>query len=77
MHHGPSTNATRNSASLIDFLALEVSRDGADSPPNCVNRVFRGDINKIAVDQVIYCVGGSAGKMIDDGTIIRLGRDRL
>ena len=38
-----------------------------------VNRVVARDINKVAVDQVIYCCWcDEDGKVIDDGTITRL-----
>jgi aminomethyltransferase len=41
-----------------------------------VNRVITRDINKVAVDQVIYCCWcDSEGKVIDDGTITRLGEN--
>src|SRR5690242_20968715 len=41
-----------------------------------VNRVICRDINKVAVDQVIYgCWCDPEGKVIDDGTITRLGEN--
>jgi len=41
-----------------------------------VNRVIARDINKVAVDQVIYCCWcDPQGKVIDDGTITRLGEN--
>jgi aminomethyltransferase len=41
-----------------------------------VNRVISRDINKVAVDQVIYCCWcDPEGKVIDDGTITRLGEN--
>jgi aminomethyltransferase len=41
-----------------------------------VNRVICRDINKVAVDQVIYCCWcDSEGKVVDDGTITRLGEN--
>src|SRR4029077_19482657 len=41
-----------------------------------VNRVISRDINKVAVDQVIYCCWcDSDGKVVDDGTITRLGEN--
>jgi len=40
-----------------------------------VNRVISRDINKVAIDQVIYCCWcDSEGKVVDDGTITRLAR---
>jgi aminomethyltransferase len=41
-----------------------------------VNRVISRDINKVSVDQVIYCCWcDPEGKVIDDGTITRLGEN--
>jgi aminomethyltransferase len=41
-----------------------------------VNRVISRDIHKVAVDQVIYCCWcDPEGKVIDDGTITRLGEN--
>jgi aminomethyltransferase len=41
-----------------------------------VNRVITRDIQKVAVDQVIYCCWcDPEGKVIDDGTITRLGEN--
>ena len=42
-----------------------------------VNRVIARDINKVAVDQVIYCCWcDEEGKIVDDGTITRLEENR-
>jgi aminomethyltransferase len=41
-----------------------------------VNRVIARDVGKVAVDQVIYCCWcDPEGKVIDDGTITRLGEN--
>jgi len=41
-----------------------------------VNRVIARDINKVAIDQVIYCCWcDPRGRVIDDGTITRLGEN--
>src|SRR5260370_5835318 len=41
-----------------------------------VDRVISRDINRVAVDQVIYCCWcDPEGKVIDDGTITRLGEN--
>ena len=41
-----------------------------------INRVIARDIRKVAVDQVIYCCWcDEQGKVIDDGTITRLGEN--
>ena len=42
-----------------------------------MNRVIARDINKVAIDQVIYCCWcDEEGKIIDDGTITRLEENR-
>ena len=76
MHHEHEYNAIRNSAALIDisplFKYLVTGRDAT----KFVNRVICRDINKVAVDQVIYCCWcDPEGKVIDDGTITRLGEN--
>lgn len=76
MHHEHEYNAIRNSAAVIDisplFKYLITGRDAT----KLVNRVITRDINKVAVDQVIYCCWcDSEGKVIDDGTITRLGEN--
>jgi len=76
MTHEHEYNAIRNSAALIDvtplFKYLVTGRDAT----RLVNRIIARDINKVAVDQVIYCCWcDSTGKVIDDGTITRLGEN--
>ena len=72
-HHEHEYNAIRNAAALIDvtplFKYLITGRDAT----RFVNRVLARDINKVAVNQVIYCCWcDEDGKVIDDGTITRL-----
>ena len=72
-HHEHEYNAIRNAAALIDvtplFKYLITGRDAT----KFVNRVVARDINKVAVNQVIYCCWcDEDGKVIDDGTITRL-----
>jgi len=76
MHHEHEYNAIRNSAALIDisplFKYLVTGRDAT----KLVNRVIARDINKVAVDQLIYCCWcDPQGHVIDDGTITRLGEN--
>jgi aminomethyltransferase len=76
MHHEHEYNAIRNAAALIDisplFKYLITGRDAT----RFVNRVISRDINKVAIDQVIYCCWcDPEGKVIDDGTITRLGEN--
>jgi aminomethyltransferase len=72
-HHEHEYNAIRNASALIDvtplFKYLLTGRDAT----RFVNRVLARDINKVAVNQVIYCCWcDEDGKVIDDGTITRL-----
>jgi aminomethyltransferase len=76
MHHEHEYNAIRNSAALIDISPLFKYRVTGRDATKLVNRVISRDINKVAVDQVIYCCWcDSEGKVIDDGTITRLGEN--
>src|SRR2546421_8614496 len=77
MHHDHEYNAILNSAALIDISPLFKYRVTGRYATKFVNRVISRDINKVAVDQVIYCCWcDPEGKVIDDGTITRLGEDR-
>jgi len=76
MHHEHEYNAIRNSAALIDISPLFKYRVTGCDATKFVNRVISRDINKVAVDQVIYCCWcDPEGKVIDDGTITRLGEN--
>src|SRR5256885_417975 len=74
MHHEHEYNAIRNSAALIDISPLFKYRVTGRDAKKLVNRVIARDIHKVAIDQVIYCCWcDPQGKVIDDGTITRLG----
>ena len=76
MTHEHEYNAIRNSAALIDITPLFKYHVTGRDATKLVNRVITRDINKVAVDQVIYCCWCDAeGKVIDDGTITRLGEN--
>ena len=76
MHHEHEYNAIRNAAALIDISPLYKYRVTGREATKLVNRVIARDINKVAVDQVIYCCWcDPEGKVIDDGTITRLGEN--
>jgi len=76
MHHEHEYNAIRNSAAVIDISPLFKYLITGKDATRLVNRVITRDINKVAVDQVIYCCWcDSEGKVIDDGTITRLGEN--
>ncbi len=77
MHHEHEYNAIRNAAALIDVSPLFKYMIGGRDATRFVNRLITRDINKIAVDQVIYCCWcDEDGKVIDDGTITRLEENR-
>src|ERR1700675_3078082 len=76
MHHEHEYNAIRNSAALIDVSPLFKYHVTGRDATKLVNRVITRDINKVAVDQVIYCCWcDPEGKVIDDGTITRLAEN--
>ena len=76
MHHEHEYNAIRNSSALIDISPLFKYRVTGRDATKFVNRVIARDINKVATDQVIYCCWcDPEGKVIDDGTITRLGEN--
>jgi aminomethyltransferase len=76
MTHEHEYNAIRNSAALIDITPLFKYHVTGRDATKLVNRVITRDINKVAVDQVIYCCWCDVeGKVIDDGTITRLGEN--
>ena len=75
-HHEHEYNAIRNAAALIDVTPLFKYRISGKDATKFVNRVITRDINKVAVGQVIYCCWcDEQGKVIDDGTISRLGEN--
>jgi len=75
-HHEHEYNAIRNSAALIDISPLFKYRVTGRDATRLVNRVISRDINKVAIGQVIYCCWcDSEGKVVDDGTITRLGEN--
>jgi aminomethyltransferase len=76
-HHEHEYNAIRNAAALIDVTPLYKYMISGRDATRFVNRVIARDINKVAVNQVIYCCWcDEEGKIIDDGTITRLEEDR-
>ena len=76
-HHEHEYNAIRNAAALIDVTPLFKYMISGRDATRFVNRIIARDINKVAVDQVIYCCWcDEEGKIIDDGTITRLEENR-
>jgi aminomethyltransferase len=75
-HHEHEYNAIRQAAALIDVTPLFKYRVTGKDATKLVNRVITRDINKVAVGQVIYTSWcDEEGKVIDDGTISRLGEN--
>jgi aminomethyltransferase len=76
MHHEHEYNAIRNAAALIDVSPLFKYMITGKDASRFVDRVITRDIKKVAVGQVIYCCWcDEDGKVIDDGTISRLGEN--
>src|ERR1700688_4330758 len=76
MHHDHEYNAIRNACALIDVTPLYKYRIEGKDATKFANRVITRDINKVKIGQVIYCCWcDEQGKVIDDGTISRLGEN--
>ncbi len=76
VHHEREYNAIRNAAALIDVSPLFKYRLSSRHAASLADRILTRDVKKIAVGQAAYthwCDG--AGKVIDDGTLQRLGED--
>jgi len=76
--HDREYHAIRNAAALIDVSPLyKYDIDGPDAL-RFVNRVITRDAAKCALQQAMYtCLCDEEGKVIQDGTIFRLGERRL
>ena len=75
-NHEREYNAIRNAAALIDVSPLFKYRVSGRDATRLVDRVVTRDVQKMAVGQVSYtnwCDGD--GKVIDDGTVSRLGSE--
>jgi len=75
-HHEHEYNAIRNATAMIDVSPLYKYMVSGKDATKFVNRVITRDITRVAVGQVIYCCWcDEQGKVIDDGTISRLGEN--
>jgi aminomethyltransferase len=75
-HHEREYNAIRNAAALIDVSPLFKYRVAGKDAARLADRILTRDVPKMKVGQVAYthwCDG--LGKVIDDGTLSRLGED--
>ncbi len=69
--------AIRNAAALIDVSPLYKYEVNGPDAALLLNRIMTRDLSKCAIDQVMYSPWcDDDGKLIDDGTIARLGPDR-
>ncbi len=77
-HHEHEYNAIRNAAALIDVSPLfKYLVTGADAA-RFVDRLITRDVSKMSVGQVFYTPWcDEHGKVIDDGTVSRLGDTRF
>jgi aminomethyltransferase len=75
-HHEHEYNAIRNAAALIDISPLYKYRVTGRDATRLVDRVITRDVRKVAVGQVVYTPWcDERGKVIDDGTVARLGEN--
>ncbi|MGE0407571.1 MAG: aminomethyltransferase family protein, partial [Candidatus Korobacteraceae bacterium] len=75
-HHEHEYNAIRNAAALIDITPLFKYLVSGPDATRLVNRVITRDITRVAIGQVVYCCWcDPEGKVIDDGTVTRLGEN--
>src|SRR6187431_1760701 len=77
-HHEHEYNAIRNAAALIDVSPLFKYIITGPDASRLVDRIITRDVAKMAVGQVFYTPWcDEYGKVIDDGTVSRLGDDRF
>ena len=75
-HHEHEYNAIRNAAALIDITPLYKYRLTGRDATRLVDRVITRDMRKVSVGQVVYTPWcDERGKVIDDGTVSRLGEE--
>ena len=73
-HHEHEYNAIRNAAALIDVSPLFKYLLSGPDAARLVDRIITRDVTKMAVGQVYYTPWcDERGKVIDDGTVTRLG----
>lgn len=75
-HHEHEYNAIRNAAALIDISPLYKYKVTGRDATKLVDRVITRDMRKVSVGQVVYTPWcDELGKVIDDGTVSRLGEN--
>lgn len=76
--HDQEYHAIRNSAALIDVSPLYKYDIGGNDALKFVDRVITRDAAKCALHQAMYtCLCDEEGKVIQDGTVFRLGESRF
>lgn len=76
--HDIEYNAIREQAAVIDVSPLFKYEISGPDAPRLADRLMTRDVSKLAVDQVFYTPWcDERGKVIDDGTVTRLARDRF
>ncbi|MBM4299715.1 MAG: aminomethyl transferase family protein, partial [Deltaproteobacteria bacterium] len=74
--HDYEYHAIRNTAGLIDISPLYKYDVTGEDALRLVNRVITRDAAKCAVGQALYgCICDNEGKVIQDGTVFRLGEN--
>jgi aminomethyltransferase len=77
-HHEHEYNAIRNGCALIDISPLFKYHLHGPDAVKLVDRIITRDAARLAVGQVYYTPWcDDDGKVIDDGTVARLGEDRV
>ncbi len=75
-HHEHEYNAIREAAALFDISPLFKYLIGGPDSGKLIDRIITRDVRKVAVGQMIYTPWcDEQGKVIDDGTVSRLGED--
>jgi aminomethyltransferase len=73
-HHEHEYNAIRNAAAVIDVSPLFKYLVTGEDAARFVDRIITRDVSKMAAGQVFYTPWcDEHGKVIDDGTVTRLG----
>jgi aminomethyltransferase len=76
LNHDHEYHAIRSAAALIDVSPLYKYLLCGPDAQRLLNRVVTRDVGKCAVNQVMYTPWcDEAGKVIDDGTLSRLGEE--
>lgn len=74
LQHEREYHAIRNTAALLDVSPLFKYLVSGSDAARLLDRIVTRDVRKMAVGQVAYtCWCDAAGKVIDDGTVARLG----